>query len=239
MVEIPIQKLTYSLNEKKFSKKVNQFYLSKYPESNLNYKLFLRSLSKDQRPNALPQKQFLKKYNLDNKQIKFLISEYYSSNTYDQYPIVGLSKTQIKNYLDWKSDHVGKEILKQNGIIYDSNKTYLEIIQEQKINPKHLQVNYNVLMVEQAISARKYLSQKKSKIKISNVENKDKMISSLGLMTIEYYDIEKYYFTEDLIYSQLDDGNYYESVHRKNSNIFETNSKMNILVPLRTWHPKI
>lgn len=241
MLEVPKQKLHYILDGEKKDVEVYPFYISTYPESNKQYKNYLHSLSSNDKANALPKLKFLKNSDLNKLQINFLIDEYYLTDNYDNYPVIGLNKEQIKRYLDWKTDKIGKEILARNKIEFNPDKTYLEIVREGKIKQKYLQVGFNVLLPEQAISARYYLKSKISVEKNTAPYNKSEndILKSLGIKEVGFYKIDKIRQTRELIYNQLDSITFYKSIHQKNQNTFEINQNSNILVPLRTWHIKV
>ena len=241
MVEIPDRKIAFTLDGKKYNYTVLSFYMSQYPETNLEYKTYLNSLSEDEKNEALPKKEFLTKRDLSSAQITFLVHEYYQSNAFNDYPIIALNKDQIDKYLEWKSEVAGKSILTQKGIEFDSTMTYFELVQQQKVKKGLLQPKFLVLVDSQVISAGEfmYLQGNQMKTTPGQDENINRMIRSLGIRKVEHYDLKTVPKFEELVYNPIDTADQYKSIHEKAYNIFETSEKLNALVPLRTWHVKL
>ena len=240
VVETPRQKFNFKLNDRQDVVEVFPFYISIYPETNIDYKTFLVSLSDEDRIKALPDKDFLRTYNLNEKQLVFLSTKYYSSTEYNNYPIIGLTKSQIQNYLQWKTDSKGKEILTDNDIKFDAEKLYIDLVRELKIKPKYLQVEFNVLLEAQAMSAKIFIESSYSTTVYSNNKfSTNSILETLGIQEVEHYKLERSGKFGELIYNQTDTIKYYESLHHIDNTSFETNNESNILTPLRTWHVKI
>lgn len=118
MIEIPTNKIKY-YNEGIKSVEVNTFYISQFPESVEQYKIFLNYLEKKDKiielKNALPKTENLKKCFLSSEEIHFIREEYLKNEIYNHYPIVGLDFEQINTYLNWKIDTFGTHVFSING----------------------------------------------------------------------------------------------------------------------------
>lgn len=211
VLEVPNQSIEFKLNDKSDVVEVYAFYISKYPESNIEYKTFLISLPITDRETALPTKESLKAYSLSDAQLEFLSSEYYSSEEYDNYPIIGLSKSQIQDYLEWKIDTTGKQILINNGISFDPTKTYFEIVQELDLKPRYLQVEYHVLTEAQAMAVRMFMESENSyTIDTEDTKSNNSILESLKIQELEYYRLELNNEKGELVQNQSVISNYYE-----------------------------
>ncbi|MEL6657558.1 MAG: hypothetical protein AAFP77_12035 [Bacteroidota bacterium] len=99
---------------------VSSNIIGRYPESNYQYLAYLNRL-KDRGDtiayaNALPQRDYLAGMGLREDEIQFFTNEYLFNETYEKYPIVGLTYDQLWNYFQWKTDDLGFAYLEFEGL---------------------------------------------------------------------------------------------------------------------------
>lgn len=258
MVVIPTQNFGYTINKKKKSVTVSNFYISKFPESNKQYQDYLGQLSGMDRAKALPNKQLLEKSGLNKVEVDFLTNKYYSSKEFYLYPMIGLSNNQILKYLDWKTEYIGKMALKSTGIKFDTTMNYIDIIKKQKdIGFIPVQTDFLIPSDAQLISAFKYFSNKKSNSRKRSPDVKPSgVLKDLKLKSIYCLNVETNKSVDELIFT-LGEGStltkngkdhtvYYPengktvritgNVNKKLKCNYE---KQAILQPFRVWHVKI
>lgn len=95
-------------------------FASRFVESNSQYKRYLRYLVKENLDSlhaaALPNTKIWDKLDLTKIEKELLKENYWTSSEFEDYPILGLNKSQIEKYLSWKSLKLQHTWLKINNI---------------------------------------------------------------------------------------------------------------------------
>ncbi|MDF1698333.1 MAG: hypothetical protein P1U56_20960 [Saprospiraceae bacterium] len=244
MVEVPAQHIHYKLNGKKKSVDVSSFYIARLPESNEQYQHYLNKLDSIDLMDALPNRNQLRGQGLASSQIDFLVNEFYTSKDYYKYPIIGLSKAQIQEYLQWKTNFVGKSVLRENGIEFDSLLNYSEIIRQFN-DPSSipLQVEYTMAIEPILVSAHTYLSHSKTHKK--NEVPTTGILKELGIEALSNYELGTTKRIDELIFTQRKKRTSWEDgivtpIKGKNYKKLKMGVEdENMLKPFRVWHIKI
>ncbi|MBI3136655.1 MAG: SUMF1/EgtB/PvdO family nonheme iron enzyme [Bacteroidetes bacterium] len=91
------------------------FYISRYEETNGQYLAYVSYLKKyyslTTYQNALPDTTVWQHENLPDSAKKYLLENYFRNPLYKDYPVVGVSPEQVKNYAAWKTDRINEFIL--------------------------------------------------------------------------------------------------------------------------------
>jgi len=207
MIEIPKNKIKY-YNDGIKAAEVANFYISQYPESVEQYKVYLRYLEEEDRTiefnNALPKIENLKKCFLSPDVIQFIRGEYLKNEVYNQYPIIGLDLEQIEDYLNWKINTFGKHIFSING--YDiKDQSYADLMQKHRdtINFKY-PISYKIAFDIHLISALESIKNGSSiipndidqfptilrrKANLNHKKVKNKILDNLNICNIYKYDL--------------------------------------------------
>jgi len=207
MLEIPKQVIQYKIDGDERRVTVNDFYISRFPESIGQYQEFLDQLPSDLINEALPHRERLKSMNIRVDLIEFLINEYFVSKDYRSYPVVGLDYEQINRYLKWKTDTVGKRVLKEMGIEYNDEYSYLEVIRslDNSIS-RPIQVEFHMPTESCVISAHNFRSRYNDEVQIKKSESTKlnyKYLKKLKLKPIHEFDLkdtDHYNRMDELIY---------------------------------------
>jgi hypothetical protein len=131
-------------SEEKVTITVDAFMISRYEETNLQYRTFLDWLinngMKDKVKAALP----------DTKSFEQLPKDYFKNTKYNDYPVVGLTIDQIHNYLIWKTIQFNELMIKEKKIkpdipnipvfknfndLYEYNEYLFKLLTENGIDP--------------------------------------------------------------------------------------------------------
>ena len=212
MLEISTKTLHYKLNKSERNVTVQSFYISRFPESMQQYKLYLKELDS---LNILdvnehfPKQINLQKIGLDEKEIDFLRNEYFVKVEYDDYPIIGLDYGQILSYLDWKSDAIGKQVLKRLNIPNPKSLSYLELLKKNAhVTDIPIQTEFLIPLEFQLVSAFNTMQEQDQAHKLSNkkrsrlTNEEHEILKRLKLKNIFEYDlseIKKYNKLDELI----------------------------------------
>lgn len=98
---------------------VNNFFISQYPESVGQYKKYIDHLIElgDTMAisRALPNKENIKSSSLSSTQLEFIYQVYLEDSAYDNYPMIALDYEQIREYLMWKVNALGRTLFQENG----------------------------------------------------------------------------------------------------------------------------
>lgn len=90
---------------------VMDFFLARHEETNFqyrNYIIFLEKYNPTQVSAALPDSNIWR---------NILPADYFSNSMYSNFPVVGLSISQIEKYLQWKTDRLNEYLLVSNGLV--------------------------------------------------------------------------------------------------------------------------
>jgi hypothetical protein len=103
------------------SDSVRPFVISKYEETNRQYRAYLAYLKRyglDKKyTKALPDTLFWKDESFSQDEKSFLISNYFRSPLFDNYPVLGLDVKQVADYARWKTDRLNEMILVREGLL--------------------------------------------------------------------------------------------------------------------------
>ncbi len=254
MLEIETQAIKYKMDGNKETVTVNNFYVSKYPESNKQYKQYLKSLNEEERAAALPNYNILKQRGLKDKQIKFILEEYFISEQYSSYPIIGLNTIQIVEYLHWKTEYVGKKVLKENNIHFNPDEDYIDILNHSETESSiPTQIEFNLMLESHLISAYKQL-RKENKKKRCTKDNT--ILRDLNISSIDCYDLRSISKLDELIvrYSygekitregksytvhELEEGQLFRLYGKVKKDLSCDDKAEGLLRPFRVWHIKL
>lgn len=121
MIFIEGQSFYFSSGNENAKRTLAPFYISACEESNGQYMAYLNFLkrfySKATYQFALPDTMVWCRENLNDALKAYLTKNYLRSECFRDYPVVGLTKHQIKRYAMWKSDRLNEMILVREGVL--------------------------------------------------------------------------------------------------------------------------
>ena len=111
---------------------LHSFYISRYLESNRQYCAYLAFLKQHHEnlaySKALPDTIFWKKVIQNEIDARYLSGHFLRDPAFANYPVLGISETQVYAYANWKSDRLNEMILIREGILMfvanDTTKDY-------------------------------------------------------------------------------------------------------------------
>ena len=99
----------------------NDFFISKYEETNGQYLVYLNWLQKYYSHStylkALPYTNVWNEFLEDEVLGNYLSKNYFGNSAYYDFPVVGLTPKQINNYADWKTDRINEFIMIREEIL--------------------------------------------------------------------------------------------------------------------------
>jgi len=201
MLEIPTKTIQYKINKSEINVRVSDFYINRFPESMKQYKLYLKehdSLNILDKSEHFPKEINLQIIGLDKDEIDFIRNEYFIMKEYNDYPIIGLDHSQIKLYLEWKTENIREQVLNKLNIHNPKSLTYLELLKENGHKGNiPLQTDFGIPHEVQIISAFKEMKKPDQKNELSNkreaklVHKKHKILKRLKIKNIYEYDLSK------------------------------------------------
>jgi hypothetical protein len=99
-------------NKKNAKWTVTPFRISKYVESNFQYRAYLDFLVKNKKEaiyqNALPNPEIWEQMELSTMEADYFKEHYWQDENFDNYPVLGLNGRQIIEYMQWKSNKINE-----------------------------------------------------------------------------------------------------------------------------------
>lgn len=250
LLEVERKTLRYKINNANRTVTVTDFYMSRFPESVKEYKLYLfelDSLGVFDENEHLPRAESLRTIGLKQDEVDFIRNEYYVEEAYGQYPIIGLDYAQIQLYLEWKSEYVRKRILKDLGIQNPDHLTYIEILEKYKNEIDiPMQVDFLIPHEEILISAFTGMGRYHGKldaIDMGAIESikENTVFKRLNLKHIFEYDltnVKQYDKLDELILQGMEME--LDNIHSVGKNNYtKSNNPNQILKPFRVWNINI